>query len=61
MARPRLELAEVLKDPFAAFRGARAAGWLVDTDPLNKDGAEHQRWRTLMTRTFTPRRVEQIR
>jgi len=106
MARARIELADVLKDPFAALGRARAAGWLADTElisavlkhdavrellgdsrlqasfpdflrlfgitsgpfyewmsrsPLNKDGTEHQRWRALMSRTFTPRRVEQIR
>ena len=33
----------------------------MSRSPLNKDGAEHQRWRALMSRTFTPRRVEQIR
>ncbi len=104
--RVRLELAEVLSDPFAAFARARAAGWLADTafsaavvkheavrdlladprlrasfpdflrsfgiasgpfyewmagSPLNKDGDEHQRWRAVMSRTFTPRHVEQIR
>jgi cytochrome P450 len=34
--------------------------WMA-MSPLNKDGAEHQKWRTVMSRTFTPRRVEQIR
>jgi hypothetical protein len=29
--------------------------------PLNRDGADHVRWRSLVSRTFTPRRVEQIR
>jgi cytochrome P450 len=29
--------------------------------PLNHDGAEHQRWRSVMSKTFTPRRVEGIR
>jgi hypothetical protein len=28
---------------------------------LNRDGADHLRWRAVMSRTFTPRRVEQIR
>jgi cytochrome P450 len=34
--------------------------WMAKS-PLNKDGADHQKWRTVMSRTFTPRRVEQIR
>ena len=34
--------------------------WMA-LSPLNRDGAEHQRWRALMARTFTPRRVEAIR
>ncbi len=34
--------------------------WMA-MSPLNKDGAEHVRWRALMSRTFTPRRVEQMR
>lgn len=34
--------------------------WMA-ISPLNKDGAEHQQWRTVMSRAFTPRRVEQIR
>jgi cytochrome P450 len=34
--------------------------WMA-ISPLNKDGAEHLRWRALMSRTFTPRRVEQLR
>jgi cytochrome P450 len=110
MARTRLEIADVLSDPFAALKKARASGDLVDLDgtttggvgvmsheavrsllangalranfseflqsfgvssgpfyewmaisPLNHDGAEHQRWRSLMSRTFTPRSVERLR
>jgi cytochrome P450 len=34
--------------------------WMA-VSPLNRDGAEHQRWRALMTRTFTPRSVERLR
>ena len=34
--------------------------WMA-VSPLNRDGADHQRWRALMTKTFTPRRVEEIR
>src|SRR5262245_64161477 len=34
--------------------------WMV-ISPLNRDGADHLRWRALMSRTFTPRRVEQLR
>ena len=34
--------------------------WMA-MSPLNRDGAEHQRWRTLMSRTFTPRSVERLR
>jgi cytochrome P450 len=29
--------------------------------PLNRDGADHLRWRALMSRTFTPRSVERLR
>lgn len=108
MTRARLEIADVLVDPFGALKRAREAGGLVDlgggqgvgvmsheavrtllgsaslranfTDflrafgvsegpfyewmaisPLNHDGAEHQRWRALMSRTFTPRSVERLR
>jgi cytochrome P450 len=110
MARSRLEIADVLTDPFAALAKARATGDLVDLDgttnggvgvmsheavrsllangalranfseflqafgvaggpffewmaisPLNHDGPEHQRWRALMSRTFTPRSVERLR
>ncbi len=34
--------------------------WMA-VSPLNHDGADHQRWRSLMGRTFTPRRVDNIR
>jgi hypothetical protein len=34
--------------------------WMASS-PLNRHGADHQRWRALMSRTFTPRSVEQIR
>lgn len=34
--------------------------WMAGS-PLNRDGAEHQRWRTVMSRTFTPRRVNGVR
>jgi len=34
--------------------------WMA-ISPLNRDGAEHQRWRALMSRTFTPRSVERLR
>jgi cytochrome P450 len=34
--------------------------WMA-VSPLNRDGAEHQRWRGLMNRTFTPRSVERLR
>ena len=34
--------------------------WMA-TSPLNRDGADHQRWRALMSRTFTPRSVERLR
>jgi cytochrome P450 len=33
----------------------------MSTSPLNRDGADHARWRTLMSRTFTPRSVERLR
>ena len=34
--------------------------WMA-MSPLNRDGADHLRWRAVLSRTFTPRRVEQIR
>lgn len=34
--------------------------WMA-VSPLNRDGAEHQRWRSLVARTFTPRSVERLR
>jgi cytochrome P450 len=34
--------------------------WMA-CSPLNKDGADHLRWRALMSRTFTPRSVERLR
>ena len=34
---------------------------LMAVSPLNHDGAHHQRWRALMSRTFTPRSVERLR
>ena len=34
--------------------------WMASS-PLNREGAEHQRWRGLMSRTFTPRSVERLR
>ncbi|MBX3026180.1 cytochrome P450 [bacterium] len=34
--------------------------WMA-LSPLNRDGAEHQRWRTLLSRAFTPRSVERLR
>lgn len=34
--------------------------WMA-ISPLNRDGADHQRWRALMSRTFTPRSVERLR
>ncbi len=34
--------------------------WMA-ISPLNRDGVEHQRWRTVMSRTFTPRSVERLR
>ena len=34
--------------------------WMA-ISPLNRDGAEHVRWRTLMSKTFTPRSVERLR
>src|SRR5262245_47868975 len=33
----------------------------ISISPLNHDGTNHQRWRGLMSRTFTPRRVEGLR
>lgn len=62
---------ELLADPrlranFPAFlrtfgieRGA-FYDWMA-MSPLNRDGAEHQRWRTLLSRAFTPRSVERLR
>jgi cytochrome P450 len=34
--------------------------WMA-ISPLNRDGAEHQRYRSSMSRTFTPRSVERLR
>jgi cytochrome P450 len=34
--------------------------WMA-MSPLNRDGADHVRWRSVLSRTFTPRRVEQTR
>ncbi|MCC6765196.1 MAG: cytochrome P450 [Deltaproteobacteria bacterium] len=34
--------------------------WMA-ISPLNRDGAEHQRYRSVMSRTFTPRSVERLR
>src|SRR5262245_20735971 len=34
--------------------------WMA-LSPLNHDGEAHQRWRAVMSRTFTPRRVEGLR
>jgi cytochrome P450 len=34
--------------------------WMA-ISPLNRDGPDHQRWRALMTRAFTPRSVERLR
>jgi cytochrome P450 len=34
--------------------------WMA-LSPLNRDGAEHQRWRALLSRAFTPRSVERLR
>jgi cytochrome P450 len=33
----------------------------MSISPLNRDGADHQRFRDLMVRTFTPRSVERLR
>jgi len=34
--------------------------WMA-VSPLNRDGADHVRWRQFMSRTFTPRSVERLR
>jgi hypothetical protein len=34
--------------------------WMA-ISPLNRDGADHLRWRSLMSRAFTPRNVERLR
>lgn len=34
--------------------------WMA-ISPLNRDGVDHLKWRAVLSRTFTPRRVEQIR
>jgi cytochrome P450 len=62
---------ELLADPrlradFTAFLASVGVtsgpfyDWMA-LSPLNRDGAEHQRWRTLLSRTFTPRSVERLR
>jgi len=107
MARSRVDIGDMVTDPFGALRRARQASWIADADesavavlrhqavrelltddrlrssftdflqamgvtsgpfyewmaisPLNRDGADHQRWRALMSRTFTPRSVERLR
>jgi hypothetical protein len=33
----------------------------MSMSPLNREGADHHRWRQLMTKTFTPRSVERLR
>ncbi len=33
----------------------------MSLSPLNRDGADHLRWRALMAKTFTPRSVERLR
>src|SRR4029453_4068246 len=55
-----------LRADFASFLrslGITSGGFYewVAMSPRNKDGPEHLRWRALMSRTFTPRRVEQLR
>ena len=106
MSRPRIEMSDLVADPFATLATARRQGWLADADgavvvvshervrelladprlrasfpaflrclgvdrgpfyewmamsPLNRDGVEHQRWRPLLSRAFTPRSVERLR
>jgi len=107
MTRSRIDIGDMVTDPFGALRRARQASWIADSDgsavavvrhqpvrellndsrlqssftdflqamgvasgpfyewmamsPLNRDGADHQRWRALMSRTFTPRSVERLR
>src|SRR5215510_8464279 len=106
MARERLEMEQMVADPWGTLRRGRATGWVAETtfgpailahedmrellvdprlranfseflescgitsgpfyewmamSPLNRDGADHLRWRALMGRTFTPRRVEGLR
>jgi len=34
--------------------------WMA-LSPLNRDGADHLRWRAVLSRTFTPRSVERLR
>ncbi len=34
--------------------------WMLSS-PLNMDGEEHRRWRSVMSRTFTPRSVDRLR
>src|SRR5262245_3177280 len=34
---------------------------VMKSSPLNRDGADHIRWRGLMSKTFTPRSVERLR
>jgi cytochrome P450 len=33
----------------------------MSISPLNRDGADHVRWRQLMSKAFTPRSVERLR
>ena len=45
---------------FAGISSGPFYDWMA-VSPLNHDGEYHQRWRALMGRTFTPRRVEGLR
>lgn len=56
--RLRANFADFLKT-FGITSGA-FFDWMA-ISPLNHDGVEHQRWRSVMSKTFTPRRVDLIR
>jgi cytochrome P450 len=107
MARPTVDLATFVADPFGSLESARKVNWVAQVDeglvsvlthervrelladgrlhsnfpefmrafgitdgpfydwmarsPLNREGADHHRWRQLMSRSFTPRSVERLR
>jgi cytochrome P450 len=59
-----------VRDPALAFDAEQLAKWwgepspatsLVDNHMLNKDGVDHRRLRTLVSKAFTPRVIQELR